>query len=208
MSGRLANRGDGLAFMAGSCLGSAVRAAKAILPAPDSRDAESNRLREGMLRELRELHVRGIDGESDTGGTGNVDGVLEKAKRIGQIILSSGPRATHARIHVGDIARIRGLDGCRISERAVRKNRCSIARFGLVNPLVVRQAGDRFQLLRGHARYEGCRRLGLGEVPVLVKEVEETQAVELALLDILVGNSANHVEPGCLRAVLEFYTAP
>ncbi|MHC5056577.1 MAG: ParB/RepB/Spo0J family partition protein, partial [Planctomycetota bacterium] len=96
--------------------------------------------------------------------------------------------------------------GSRIDERAVRRNRCSIARFGLLNPLVVRRVEDRYQLLHGYARYEGCKRLGLGEVPVLVKEVEEMEAVELALLDILLENSANHVEPDSVRALLRFYT--
>jgi ParB family chromosome partitioning protein len=98
-----------------------------------------------------------------------------------------------------------GLDGSRISERAIRKNQSSIARFGLLNPLVVRQVENRFHLLCGHARCEGCRRLGLVEVPALMKEVEEMEAVELALLDILLGHRANRLEPGCLRAVLDFY---
>ncbi len=194
--------------MAGRCVGSAVRAARGILPDPDSRDTELCRLREGMFEALLKLHVGGIESESEMGSTENVDGVLEKAKDIGQVILDSGPRGTHARIHVSDITEMDGLDGSKISERAIRKNQCSIARFGLLNPLVVRQAGDRFQLLHGYARYEGCKRLGLREVPVLVKEVEEMEAVELALLDILLEDSADHVEPDCLRAVLKFYTEP
>ena len=158
------------------------------------------------MKALLKLRVGGVESESETGSTENVDGVLEKAKQIGQIILDSGPRGTHARIHVSDITEMDGLDGSKISERAIRKNQCSIARFGLLNPLVVRRAKDRFQLLHGYARYEGCKRLGLREVHVLVKEVGAMEAVELALLDILLENSANHVEPDCLRAALNFYT--
>ncbi len=206
MSGKPAKEGKGLAFMTGRCVGSVVRAARCILPGSGSRGADPNKLREGMFKALLKLHVGGIESESETGSTETVDGVLEKAKEIGQIILNSGPRGTHARIHVSAITEMDGLDGSKISERATRKNQCSISRFGLLNPLVVRQVENRFQLLHGYARYEGCKRLGLREVPVLVKEVEEMEAVELALLDILLENSANHVDPDCLRAVLKLYT--
>ncbi|MHC4199123.1 MAG: ParB/RepB/Spo0J family partition protein [Planctomycetota bacterium] len=161
-----------------------------------------------MLKALLELHAGGIEGEPEMGNSEDIDGVLEKARGIGQVILASRPRGRHARIHVGDMAAMDGLDGSKVSERAIRTNQCSIARFGLLNPLVVRQAGRGFQLLLGYARHEGCRRLGLGKVPALVKDVEDVQAVELALLDILLGNGANHVEPDCLRAVLRFYMEP
>ena len=204
MSGELAKKGKGLAFVTGRCVGFAARAGRGILPGSDSRDIESNRLREGMFKALFKLHVGGI--ESETCGAEDIDAVMEKAERIGQIILDSCPRGTHAQIRLSDIAEMDGLDGSKISERAIRRNQCSIARFGLLNPLVVRQAENRLQLLHGYARYEGCKKLGLRKVPVLMKEVEEMEAVELALLDILLGNNANHVEPDCLRAVLKFYT--
>jgi hypothetical protein len=158
-----------------------------------------------MLKALLELHAGGIEGEPEMGNSEHMDGVLEKARRIGQVIMASRPRGRQARIHVGDMAAMDGLDGSKVSERAIRMNRCSIARFGLLNPLVVRHAGRGIQLLLGHARHEACRRLGLGKVPAVVKDVEDVEAVELALLDILLGNGANHVESGCLRAVLRFY---
>ncbi len=206
MSGKLAKEGKGLAFTTGWCVGSAMRVARGILPGSGSHSLESNRLREAMFKALLKLYVGSIESESEMGSPEDVDGVLEKAKEIGQIILDSGPRGTHARIHLSDITEMDGLDGSKISERAIRRNRCSIARFGLLNPLVVRQVEDRIQLLHGYARYEACKRLGLGAVPVLVQEVEEMEAVELALLDILLENSANHMEPDCLRAILKFYT--
>lgn len=206
MAARPAKEGKGLAFMTGRCVGSVVRTVRCVLPGSGLRGTEPGRLRQDMLKALLKLHAGGIEGEPQMGNTEDVDGVLEKARGIGQVILASGPRGRRARIHVGDIAAMDGLDGSKVSERAIRRNQCSIARFGLLNPLVVRQVGYSFRLLRGYARYEGCKRLGLGEVPALVKEVEEVQAVELALLDILLGNGANHVEPDSLRAVLGFYT--
>ncbi len=206
MSGRLAKEGKGFAFTTGRCLGSAVRAARGILPASGPRGPELNGLREGMLKGLLELYVGSIERESETSSAGDIDGVLEKAKAIVRIVLDSGPRGTRASIRVGDIRDMDGLDGSRISERAIRRNRCSIASFGLLNPLVVRQVEDRYQLLHGYARYEGCRRLRLRSIPVLVKDIEEREAVELALLDILLENNTNRVEPDSLRAVLRFYT--
>jgi ParB family transcriptional regulator, chromosome partitioning protein len=61
----------------------------------------------------------------------------------------------------------------------------SIAEKGIIEPLVVRQRGSRFQIVAGERRYQASVQLGLRELPVVVRDVDETEMLELALIENL-----------------------
>lgn len=52
----------------------------------------------------------------------------------------------------------------------------SIAVIGLLSPLTVRPAGERFELVAGFHRHAACTKLNLEEVPVTVRDVEAASA--------------------------------
>ncbi len=59
----------------------------------------------------------------------------------------------------------------------------SIAEKGLLEPLVVRQRGDRFQIVAGERRYQAAVQVGLHDLPVVVRDVDDTEMLELALIE-------------------------
>jgi ParB family chromosome partitioning protein len=61
----------------------------------------------------------------------------------------------------------------------------SIAEKGIVEPLVVRQRGDRFQIVAGERRYQAAVQLGLRELPVVIRDVDEAGMLEIALIENL-----------------------
>lgn len=61
----------------------------------------------------------------------------------------------------------------------------SIATKGVIEPLVVRQRGDRYQIIAGERRYQAAVQVGLPELPVVVREVEDVEVIELALVENL-----------------------
>ncbi|MGE5246333.1 MAG: ParB/RepB/Spo0J family partition protein [Betaproteobacteria bacterium] len=61
----------------------------------------------------------------------------------------------------------------------------SIAEKGVIEPLVVRQRGDRFQIIAGERRYQASVQAGIRELPVVVREVDDTEVIELALIENL-----------------------
>ena len=56
---------------------------------------------------------------------------------------------------------------------------------GIIEPLVVRQRGDRFQIVAGERRYQAAVQVGLRELPVVIREVDDTEMLELALIENL-----------------------
>jgi ParB family chromosome partitioning protein len=61
----------------------------------------------------------------------------------------------------------------------------SVAEKGIIEPLVVRQRLGRYQIIAGERRYHAAVQVGLREVPVVVREVDDAEVMELALVENL-----------------------
>jgi ParB family transcriptional regulator, chromosome partitioning protein len=61
----------------------------------------------------------------------------------------------------------------------------SITEKGIIEPLVVRPRGDRFQIIAGERRYQASVQVGLQELPVVIRDVDDTEMLELALIENL-----------------------
>jgi len=59
----------------------------------------------------------------------------------------------------------------------------SIAEKGVIEPLIVRQQGERFQIVAGERRYQASVQVGLTELPVIIRDVDDGELVELALIE-------------------------
>jgi ParB family chromosome partitioning protein len=70
------------------------------------------------------------------------------------------------------------LDPARLADLAA-----SIRQSGVVQPILVRPRGDRFQIIAGERRWRAAREAGLATVPVAVREVPDAELLELALVE-------------------------
>jgi ParB family chromosome partitioning protein len=61
--------------------------------------------------------------------------------------------------------------------------KASIAEKGIIEPLVVRQRGARYQLIAGERRYQAASQLGLRELPVVLRDVDDREIIEIALIE-------------------------
>lgn len=61
----------------------------------------------------------------------------------------------------------------------------SVVEKGVIEPLVVRQRGSRFQIIAGERRYHASCQAGLREVPVIVRDADDVEVMELALVENL-----------------------
>lgn len=72
--------------------------------------------------------------------------------------------------------------------------RDSIKNHGILQPLVVRQVGDRFQLIAGERRLRAAQAAGLGAVPVTVVDFNDQQSYEAALVENIQRSDLNPIE--------------
>jgi ParB family transcriptional regulator, chromosome partitioning protein len=83
----------------------------------------------------------------------------------------------------------------------------SIRSQGVIQPLVVRvREGGGFELVAGERRWRAAQRAGLHQIPAVVREVAESQAFEMALVENLQREDLNPIEEaeGYQRLVAEF----
>jgi ParB family chromosome partitioning protein len=61
----------------------------------------------------------------------------------------------------------------------------SIREKGVLEPILVRRSGARYQIIAGERRYRAAREAGLAEVPCIVRDASDAEAMELALIENL-----------------------
>jgi ParB family chromosome partitioning protein len=59
----------------------------------------------------------------------------------------------------------------------------SIAEKGIIEPIIVRQRGQRFQIVAGERRYQAAVQVGMSEIPVVIREVDDAEIIEIALIE-------------------------
>ena len=80
-------------------------------------------------------------------------------------------------------------------EEALGELAASIAEHGLLQPIAVRPQGlGGYSIVAGERRWRACRMAGLTEAPVVVKDVTDEQAMELALVENLQREDLDPVE--------------
>lgn len=84
----------------------------------------------------------------------------------------------------------------------------SIKEHGVLQPLVVRpRPNGRYQIVAGERRWRAARIAGLSELPVVVRELTDLQALELALVENLIRSDLNPIEEAMgYRALMEKFS--
>src|SRR5690349_18478575 len=70
----------------------------------------------------------------------------------------------------------------------------SIRSQGIIQPLLVRRVGDRYELIAGERRWRAARVAGLLKVPVVVKDVPDKDLLEIALIENIQRENLNPIE--------------
>lgn len=70
----------------------------------------------------------------------------------------------------------------------------SIRANGIIQPLVVRKAGDRFQLVAGERRWRAAKLAGVQKVPVVVREIADDHLLEITLIENIQREDLNPIE--------------
>jgi ParB family transcriptional regulator, chromosome partitioning protein len=79
-------------------------------------------------------------------------------------------------------------------EQALEELAQSIRASGIIQPLVVRRVGNRYQLIAGERRWRAAQRAPIGRVPIVIRDVPEETALEMALVENLQREDLNPIE--------------
>ena len=82
----------------------------------------------------------------------------------------------------------------RFAEANLEELAQSIRVNGVVQPIVLRQVGGRYQIVAGERRWRASQRAGLRKIPAVVKEVSDEKLLELALVENIQRQELNPIE--------------
>ncbi|MDA2918939.1 ParB/RepB/Spo0J family partition protein [Desulfobacterota bacterium AH_259_B03_O07] len=70
----------------------------------------------------------------------------------------------------------------------------SIREKGIIQPLVVRKSGNYYEIIAGERRWRAAQKAGLTKVPIILKDVSDSEVLELALIENLQREDLNPIE--------------
>jgi len=103
----------------------------------------------------------------------------------------------------GEVVRKVALDAVVPSPLQPRKNlreetladlEDSIREHGVIQPLIVREVNGHYELIAGERRWRACGRLGLPEIPIIVRTASDRDVLEMALIENLQREDLNAIE--------------
>jgi ParB family transcriptional regulator, chromosome partitioning protein len=78
----------------------------------------------------------------------------------------------------------------------------SIRESGIVQPILVRRVGERYQIIAGERRWRAAQQAGLAEVPALVRDQEDAERLQVALIENMAREDLNAVDEARACATL------
>ncbi len=95
---------------------------------------------------------------------------------------------------VGSLTPHPGQPRRRFDEAALDELANSIAARGLIQPIVVRPLGKGFQIVAGERRWRAAQRARLHEVPVIIRDFDDAETLEVALVENIQRQDLNAIE--------------
>lgn len=82
----------------------------------------------------------------------------------------------------------------------------SIREKGILQPLLVRKNGDKFEIIAGERRYRAAKIAGINMLPVIIKDIDDKEALEIALIENIMRENLSPIEEaeGYARLMSEF----
>ena len=85
----------------------------------------------------------------------------------------------------------------------------TIHTHGIIQPIVVREDGDQFEIIAGERRFRAAKSLGWEEIPAIIKNLSDTETASVALIENLQREELTPIEEAMAYAkLLELHQSP
>lgn len=119
----------------------------------------------------------------------------------------SGEKASDRRfVRISLIEPNRDQPRKKFDEESLAELAGSIKRYGIIQPLIVKKTGFTYTIIAGERRWRAARLAGLKEVPVIIRDIEDQAAAEIALIENIQREDLGAVEEAmAYRELIDAY---
>jgi len=104
------------------------------------------------------------------------------------------PPAATSEMDINDITPNRNQPRKRFDQQELENLAASIRSVGIIESIVLRRQGDTHTIIAGERRWRAAKMAGLSRVPVIIKDVDENKALEMALIENIQRADLNPIE--------------
>ncbi len=90
---------------------------------------------------------------------------------------------TVLQVHIEDIIPNRFQPRLNFDEQGLQELAASIKEHGIIQPLVLRKLGDKYEIIAGERRYKAAQIAGLTTVPAVISNIDDNKSAEVALVE-------------------------
>ncbi|MES0492037.1 MAG: ParB/RepB/Spo0J family partition protein, partial [Leptospirales bacterium] len=84
----------------------------------------------------------------------------------------------------------------KFDQTAIAELASTIKEYGLLQPILVRSVNDKYFVISGERRLRACRLLKIKQIPVIIKEVENKENIEISLIENIQREQLDPIEEG------------
>ena len=104
---------------------------------------------------------------------------------VGEAQYETGNSGSETKLSIGDIVPNPNQPRTHFNETELNELSESIREHGVLQPLLVRKKGSKYEIIAGERRYQAARAAGLTEVPVVIRDISDDDVFKLALIENL-----------------------
>lgn len=97
-------------------------------------------------------------------------------------------------VRISEIEPNRGQPRKHFDEAKLEELADSISKYGLLQPILVQDCGDHYEIIAGERRWRASLKAGLKEVPVIVRNYSDREILELSLIENIQRENLNPIE--------------
>ena len=118
--------------------------------------------------------------------------VVEKI--VEKVVEKVVEKPTELKIRLSMIEPNSGQPRKKFEEEALKELAESIKKYGVLQPLLVQKKDDHYEIVAGERRWRAAKMAGLTEVPVIIREYDRQQTMEIALIENVQRSDLNPIE--------------
>lgn len=123
----------------------------------------------------------------DTGKT------VESEKKV-KVVEKIIEKPTEIKVKTNKVEPNREQPRKKFDEAALQELADSIKQFGILQPLIVQEKKDYYEIIAGERRWRAAKMAGLKEVPVIIRKMTDQEAVEISLIENIQRENLNPIE--------------
>lgn len=137
---------------------------------------------------------------------GKVSEQEKKVKVVEKVIEKIVEKPAEVRLKIHQIEPNREQPRKKFDEEALQELSESIRQFGILQPLIVQERKDYYEIIAGERRWRAAKLVGLKEVPVIIRKMSEQEIVEISLIENIQRENLNPMEEAAAykRLLTEF----